>query len=144
MKIALVQQAASPDREANVSRGLAAMEEAARRGARLVVFPELAFTTFLPVRPAGPDTLASAEPVPGPTTDRFRAKARELGVVAVLKPGLFIRVRRENPERPVSLGTRRAEPWRRVRQHVEEARPEDARNGGPIWVCSRSLVNNPG
>ncbi len=84
MKTALVQHAAGPDREANVSRGLKAMEEAARRGARLIVFPELAFTTFLPARPAAPEALALAEPVPGPTTARFQAKARELGLVTVL------------------------------------------------------------
>ncbi len=84
MKIALVQQHALLDTEKNVTRGLDALEEAARQGAELVAFPELAFTRFLPQRPATPGALAMAEPIPGPTTDRFASKARELGVVVVI------------------------------------------------------------
>ena len=53
MKIALVQQSASPDKDANIARGLGALAEAARGGAELVVFPELAFERFHPQRPAG-------------------------------------------------------------------------------------------
>ena len=53
MKIALVQQSAGPDKDANVARGLAALGEAARAGAEVVVFPELAFERFHPQRPAG-------------------------------------------------------------------------------------------
>lgn len=84
MTIALVQQAASPSREHNVVRGLAALESAARQGAGLVVFAELAFEPFHPQRPAAADPLSLAEPVPGPPTDRFARAARELGVVVVL------------------------------------------------------------
>jgi N-carbamoylputrescine amidase len=84
MRIALVQQAASHDREANVRHGLEAVQEAARRGAGLVCFAELAFDRFHPQRPAGPDVAGLAEPVPGPTTERFAAVARELGIVVVL------------------------------------------------------------
>jgi len=84
MKIALVQQHASPDKAENVARGLRAFEEAARAGARLVAFAELAFEPFYPQNPAAAGSLACAEPVPGPITDAFAGKARELGVVAVL------------------------------------------------------------
>ena len=52
MRIALVQQHASADRSDNVSRGLAAMERAARDGANLIAFAELAFEPFHPQRPA--------------------------------------------------------------------------------------------
>ena len=84
MQIALVQQHASPDKADNLARGLRAFEAAARAGAELVCFAELAFEPFYPQNPAGPGARAQAEPVPGPTTDAFAAKARELGVVAVL------------------------------------------------------------
>ena len=43
MKIALIQQAASEDREANRARGLSALEEAAGQGAEIICFAELAF-----------------------------------------------------------------------------------------------------
>jgi beta-ureidopropionase len=84
MKIALVQQHASPDKDGNVARALAAMEQAARGGASLIAFAELAFERFHPQHPAGANPLSLAEPVPGPLTDLFSRKARELGVVVVL------------------------------------------------------------
>ena len=85
MRIALVQQAVSSDKDANVERGLNALESAARAGAQLVAFPELAFEPFFPQRPAATSKpWLSAEPVPGPTTDRFARAAREFGVVVVL------------------------------------------------------------
>jgi N-carbamoylputrescine amidase len=84
MRLALIQQHASPDKAENVARGLRAFEAAARGGAELVCFAELAFEPFYPQNPAGPGSRGPSEPVPGPTTDAFAAKARELGVVAVL------------------------------------------------------------
>ena len=84
MKLALVQQAAGPDRAANVEKGLGAVRRAAAAGADLVAFAELAFDRFYPQRRATPDVLALAEPVPGPTTVAFASLARELGVVLVL------------------------------------------------------------
>ena len=84
MRIALVQQVATHDLEANVKRGLAALNQAASEGAELVVYPELAFTPFYPQRPSGKDPLALAELIPGPTTQLFCEAARRLGVVVVL------------------------------------------------------------
>ncbi|MHC4845261.1 MAG: nitrilase-related carbon-nitrogen hydrolase, partial [Planctomycetota bacterium] len=84
MRLALVQQPAGEDRQANRERGLAALERAAGRGAQVVAFAELAFERFLPQERATPEALALAEPIPGPTTDAFRERARELGVVVVL------------------------------------------------------------
>ena len=85
MRIALVQHRAGPRHADNVERGLAAVREAAAAGAGLVAFPELAFTPFFPCcRSGGPAPLDMAEPVPGPTSDRFARLARELGVVVVL------------------------------------------------------------
>lgn len=84
MKIALVQQHAGVDKQENVQRGLAAMEQAARAGAAVVAFAELAFERFHPQRPAGAEPWTLAETVPGPTTELFSRKARELGIVTVL------------------------------------------------------------
>ena len=84
MRIALIQQRAEPDKASNVARGLSALERAAREGAEVVAYAELAFERFHPQRPAGGDVLSLAEPVPGPTTEAFARKARELGVVVIL------------------------------------------------------------
>jgi len=86
MRIALVQQQAGLRHGDNVARGLMAVREAAGRGARLVAFPELAFTPFFPCcrRAAVAAPLEFAEPVPGPTSGAFARLAAELGVVVVL------------------------------------------------------------
>jgi N-carbamoylputrescine amidase len=84
MKIALVQQHSTADRNENLARGTAAFSEAAKKGANLIAFAELAFLRFLPQMPASPEALAAAEPIPGPTTETFAELCRECGIVAVL------------------------------------------------------------
>lgn len=84
MKIALVQQHASPDRSQNIARGLAAVDAAAAQGANLVVFAELAFERFYPQQVAAGDPVQLAEPVPGPMTEAFVERARRHGIVIVL------------------------------------------------------------
>ena len=84
MRIALIQQKAGMDRQENVRRGLAALDEAAAAGARLVCFAELAFDRFFPQERAEGDPADRAETVPGPLTETFAERARELGVVVVL------------------------------------------------------------
>lgn len=84
MKIALIQQHATHDVGGNISRGITALETAASNGARLAAYAELSFSRFLPQYPAGEDSLAPAEPIPGPTVELFKRKARELGIVVVL------------------------------------------------------------
>lgn len=85
MRLALVQFAAGTDVQANIERGIQAVRTAAAGGAQLVAFPELAFTPFFPcARAEAGMPLDRAEPVPGPTTDRFCRLAAELGVVIVL------------------------------------------------------------
>lgn len=84
MRIALIQQHSTPDKQANVERGLRALETAAASGARLACFAELAFERFYPQHPAGAAFRDLAEPVPGPMTEKFQARARDLGIVVVL------------------------------------------------------------
>lgn len=84
LKLALIQQHASSDFDENIERGVAAFEEAAVQGAKLICFAELAFTPFYPQKIAGDDNLELAESIPGPTTDRFIPLAKQYGVVTVL------------------------------------------------------------
>jgi predicted amidohydrolase len=84
MRLALVQQHAGEDKQANVERGLRAFDLAADRGAEVVCFAELAFERFYPQRPAGAAPWALAEEVPGPITRAFAERAKARGVVVVL------------------------------------------------------------
>ena len=84
MRIALIQQTASDDRDGNRAKGLSALKEAARHGAQVICFAELAFEPFFPQVPASGDVKLLAESIPGPTTEAFASEARRLGVIVVL------------------------------------------------------------
>ena len=84
MKIALIQQHATRDKASNVARGLAAVESAARNGAQLACFAELAFEWFYPQVPADAAYRNLAEPLDGPIVKAFQKQARELGIVTVI------------------------------------------------------------
>ncbi|MCZ6704385.1 MAG: carbon-nitrogen hydrolase family protein [Bacteroidetes bacterium] len=84
MKIALIQQSASTDVGQNVERGIQAVREAADEGARLAVFPELAFTQFFPQHRLGRDRMELTQSIPGPITEAFSDEAAKHGVVIVL------------------------------------------------------------
>ena len=86
MRLALIQMSSGEDREENLERALTHLKEAAHAGAELAIYPEVVLNRFFPatrrnVCPLPVDDLA--EPVPGPTTDRVAALAKELGVVVV-------------------------------------------------------------
>ncbi|MHC5028368.1 MAG: nitrilase-related carbon-nitrogen hydrolase [Planctomycetota bacterium] len=90
-KLALIQQRATPDKQANIQTGLANVDRAAANGATIVVFAELAFERFHPritadehERTTGTPVADLAEPIPGPTTDLFQQKAREHGIVIAI------------------------------------------------------------
>lgn len=84
MRIALIQQKATRDKEKNIERGLRHLEEAASRGADMICFAELAFEPFHPQWHAPPDVRELAEPVPGPTSSRFAAAAKRLNVAVII------------------------------------------------------------
>ena len=84
MKLALIQQRVTRDKATNLKRGLAALEDAARQGAQLAVFPELGFEWFHPQLPASGDTSSLAEPIDGPLVSAVQARARDLGLVVVM------------------------------------------------------------
>jgi N-carbamoylputrescine amidase len=80
--VGLVQQACGPDPVRNLAAGLRGVEEAAERGARLVLLPEL-FTLPYPGQVEDPAAFDLAEPVPGPTTETLGGVARARSVVLV-------------------------------------------------------------
>lgn len=84
MRIALIQQHATRDKAANVARGLSNLEAAARGGAALACYAELAFEWFHPQRPASGSVRDLAEPLDGATVRAFQQKARQLGIVTCI------------------------------------------------------------
>ena len=72
---AVVQMASGADRAANVRTASALVRDAAGRGARLIVLPEV-----FAWRGSAPDDPTAAESIPGPTTGTMSALARELDV----------------------------------------------------------------
>lgn len=88
-RVALVQVAASDDRERNIQTALDLIRDAGSRGADLICFPEMGFDRFFPQFRADPRYFDLAEPVPGPTVERLAVAARDAGVVVV--PNLYER-----------------------------------------------------
>jgi len=84
MKIALVQQNCTDNLEKNRQKGFENVIIAAKQGAKIICFAELAFDPFYPQVEATREKLEMAEPVPGPTTEMFSQLAREYGIVIVL------------------------------------------------------------
>ncbi len=84
IKIALIQQQNTSNRDHNLKRGLQALDKAAAAGAELVIYPELSFLPFLPQNPASPGFENWAESIPGPTTKLFCSKAARLRLVIVI------------------------------------------------------------
>jgi predicted amidohydrolase len=81
--VGLVQMRCTDDRAANLRRALAAVADAAGRGARVVVLPELFLGPYFCQRKDDASAFATAEPVPGPTTAALAEAARRHGIVLV-------------------------------------------------------------
>ena len=80
--LGLVQMSCSPDPGRNLEHAVEMVRDAARRGARVVCLPELFRTQYFCQREDAA-LFDLAEPVPGPTSERLAALARELGVVLI-------------------------------------------------------------
>jgi N-carbamoylputrescine amidase len=93
-KIAAVQMSMGADPEANFAAALRHVREAARLGANVVCLPELFRTQYFCQR-EDLHLFDLAEPIPGPSTEKLGAVAREAGVVIVASlferraPGLY-------------------------------------------------------
>ncbi|HET6656010.1 MAG TPA: carbon-nitrogen hydrolase [Gammaproteobacteria bacterium] len=94
MRVALVQHACGPDRDANLATTIDGIRKAAQQGARLVLLQELHAGPYFCQR-EDTDVFDWAEPIPGPTTEQLGAVARELNVVIVASlferraPGIY-------------------------------------------------------
>ncbi|MFC1550123.1 carbon-nitrogen hydrolase family protein [Candidatus Neomarinimicrobiota bacterium] len=84
MKIALIQQHASKSINKNLERAVRAFETAAKQGAKVIAFAELAFTPFYPQNEATGDVSELAETVPGPITELFCQLSKKYSVTSVL------------------------------------------------------------
>ena len=82
VRIAGVQFIGHADKTANVERAERLVRQAADRGAKIACLPELFSTMYFCVETRR-EYFDWAEPVPGPTTDRMGALARELGIVLI-------------------------------------------------------------
>ncbi len=81
--IGLVQDHATADVAGNVARAEARIREAASRGAQIVCLKELFNAPYF-CKSQQNERFDLAEPIPGPTTDRMQALAKELAVVLVV------------------------------------------------------------
>jgi N-carbamoylputrescine amidase len=80
--LGLVQMRCDPDKEPNLRTAIERTREAARLGAQIVCLPELFLSPYFCQR-EDPALFDLAEPIPGPTTERLAAAAKEAGVVLV-------------------------------------------------------------
>ncbi len=80
--VGLVQMAMEADPGANLARGVARVEAAARAGAQLVCLPELFRSQYF-CQQEDASCFDLAEPVPGPTTEALARTAAALKVVVV-------------------------------------------------------------
>ena len=83
LKIGIVQQANTADREANIEKLILNIRSCAAQGAQLVVLPELHNSLYF-CQTENTQLFDWAEAVPGPSTERFGELAKELKVVLVV------------------------------------------------------------
>lgn len=94
MKIGLIQQHNTSDREDNISRLENSIRHLKEQGAQIVVMQELHNSLYF-CQVENVNNFDLAEPIPGPSTERFGKLAKELGIVIVTSlfekraPGLY-------------------------------------------------------
>ncbi len=81
-RLGLIQVKCVADPDLNRARTLAGIRQAAERGAQVVCTQELYASQYF-CQLEEPGRFASAETIPGPTTERLQAEAEDLGVVIV-------------------------------------------------------------
>lgn len=94
LKVGLVQQSCTRNRQANIEKTIAGIRQCAAQGAQLVALQEL-HTGIYFCQAEEVEMFDLAEPIPGPSTEVFGQIARETGVVLVTSlfekraPGLY-------------------------------------------------------
>ena len=81
--IGLIQEAVLDDRAAQLEASIAKVRSAAAQGAQIVCLQELFNSPYF-CKTTHADRFDLAEPIPGPTTDRMQALAKELEIVIVV------------------------------------------------------------
>jgi N-carbamoylputrescine amidase len=81
--VGLIQDHATADLAGNVSRTEARIRDAAARGAQIVCLKELFNAPYF-CKSQREDRFDLAEPIPGPTTTRMQAIAKDLGIVLIV------------------------------------------------------------
>jgi N-carbamoylputrescine amidase len=81
--IGVIQDHADADSAATVARAERLVREAARRGAQIICLKELFNAPYF-CKAQQSERFDLAEPIPGPTTDRMQALAKELAVVLIV------------------------------------------------------------
>lgn len=82
VRVGLIQHKASAEPEENLARAIKGIREVAACGANVVCTQEL-FTTLYFCQSEDYNAFRFAEPIPGKTTDRLAALAKELGIVII-------------------------------------------------------------
>ncbi|MCK0105385.1 carbon-nitrogen hydrolase [Marinobacter sp. S0848L] len=82
MTVAAIQQRCSHDKAVSLATSERLIREAAEGGAQLVVLQELHATLYF-CQTEDTDVFELAEPIPGPTSNRLSALAKEFGIVLV-------------------------------------------------------------
>jgi N-carbamoylputrescine amidase len=82
VKIGLIQMMCGDNSMANLQKAMERIREAAGRGAQIICLPEL-FKSLYFCQAEVHDNFTLAEKVPGPTTERLGALARELEIVLI-------------------------------------------------------------
>src|SRR5690554_1354065 len=82
LRVAAIQQAGDPNKQVSLATSERLIRQAAADGAQLVVLQELHATLYF-CQSEDTAVFDLAEPIPGPTTERLAALARELGIVLV-------------------------------------------------------------
>ena len=82
-KIAMGQIVACETVEENLQQYSKMIDEAAEKGAKLILFPEVGFYHFFPQRHFDVSAFDLAQPIPGPITEFLSKKAKEKNIVVV-------------------------------------------------------------
>src|SRR5947199_5723805 len=82
IKVGLIQTACSPDPAANLRNTLAAVERAAKQGAKIICTQELFRSQYF-CQSENHDYFKLAERIPGPSTDAFQKLAKKYGAVII-------------------------------------------------------------
>lgn len=83
VRVGLVQMMCSDDPRENLERGIQLTEQAADEGAEIVCLPELFQTRYF-CQVEDRNNFQFAEPVPGPTTERFADLARRKNITVIV------------------------------------------------------------